>query len=94
MGGRVIGQSLSDNCVGREGEEVALSKLLALMLSFSDNFASLCVQNLVGGGSAVNAWLVERGFAETRVNSRTRGREAERERWGWGQTTAREMAEL
>ena len=52
------------------------------------------MQNLVGGGSAVNAWLVERGFAETRVNSRTRGREAERERWGWGQTTAREMAEL
>ncbi|HEX8429824.1 MAG TPA: serine hydrolase, partial [Longimicrobium sp.] len=33
------------------------------------------------------------GFRHTRVNSRTPGREEARSRYGWGQTTPREIAE-
>ncbi|MGH7149402.1 MAG: serine hydrolase [Planctomycetota bacterium] len=78
----------------RDGEKVPLSKLVALMVSFSDNTASLWCQELAGGGSAVNRWLEANGFPRTRVNSRTEGREKEKEAFGWGQTTPREMAEL
>jgi beta-lactamase class A len=42
----------------------------------------------------VNAWLAANGFDSTRVNSRVPGREADRARMGWGQTTPREMANL
>ncbi len=77
-----------------DGEEILLSKLVLLMLSMSDNTASLWLQHLAGGGEAVNAWLDEAGFIATRMNSRTEGRLADWERFGWGQTTPREMAEL
>jgi beta-lactamase class A len=46
------------------------------------------------GGAAINAWLAAHGFDSTRVNSRVPGREADRARTGWGQTTPREMANL
>jgi beta-lactamase class A len=72
---------------------VTLSKLAFFMISISDNTASLWIQGLVGGAS-VNAWLREHGFEATRVNSRVDGRQKDRERFGWGQTTPREMAEL
>ena len=78
----------------RDGATVPLHQAVELMLSASDNTASLWLQALVGGGAAVNAWLEAHGFAATRVNSRTPGREADRERFGWGQTTPREMADL
>lgn len=79
----------------RAGGEIELSKLITLMLSFSDNYASLCLQNLAGGGSRINSWLQDTaGCRITRVNSRTRGRVAEQSRWGWGQTTPREMMDL
>lgn len=78
----------------RPGETVELSKLAFFMISISDNTASLWIQGLVGGGTAVNDWLDEHGFDRTRVNSRTPGREAPYERYGWGQTSPREMAEL
>ena len=77
----------------RPGETVTLSKLAFFMISISDNTASLWIQGLVGG-VAVNRWLEEHGFQGTRVNSRVEGRQADRERFGWGQTTPREMAEL
>lgn len=82
--------------VGRlaEGETVRLSELIFLMESKSDNSASLWCQELAGGGAAINAWLDAKGWTATRVNSRTPGREKERERFGWGQTTPREMAGL
>ena len=70
------------------------SKLVLLMLSMSDNTASLWLQHLAGGGEAINAWLDEAGFPATRMNSRTEGRHADWERFGWGQTTPREMADL
>ena len=78
----------------RPGEKLPLDHVVALMLSFSDNNASLWLQDLAGGGSAINEWLAEKGFKETRINSRTVGREADRTKLGWGQTTPREMAEL
>lgn len=75
-------------------QKVALHELIALMESLSDNTASLWCQEIAGGGVAINAWLASKGFSATRVNSRTIGREKDREAWGWGQTTPREMAEL
>ena len=51
-------------------------------------------QSLAGGGGAINAWRAAHGFDSTRVNSRTPGREANREAYGWGQTTPREMTRL
>ena len=74
------------------GDELPLSELAFLMLSISDNVASLWIQALVGGGAQVNQWLAAHGFAETRVNSRTPGREDARSLYGWGQTTPREIA--
>lgn len=75
------------------GDTLPLRELAFLMLTISDNHASLWVQALVGGGAAVNAWLDGHGFRHTRVNSRTPGREQARSVYGWGQTTPREIAE-
>lgn len=74
------------------GDSLPLSELTFLMLTVSDNVASLWIQALVGGGTAVNQWLAGHGFRDTRVNSRTPGREEARSRYGWGQTTPREIA--
>jgi beta-lactamase class A len=78
----------------RDGEEVSLAKLVTLMIAFSDNTASLWLQELAGTGTAINAYLEAQGFTQTRVNSRTEGRAEAQKSWGWGQTTPREMAEL
>lgn len=78
----------------RDGEEVQLSKLVMLMLTMSDNTASLWLQDLGGTGTAINRWLDQNGYSGTRMNSRTEGRRPDWERYGWGQTTPREMAEL
>lgn len=77
-----------------EGEPITLDKLAFLMITTSDNTASLWCQELAGTGAAVNQWLQTNGFQATRVNSRTPGREDARAAYGWGQTTPREMAEL
>ncbi|HYW09620.1 MAG TPA: serine hydrolase [Longimicrobium sp.] len=74
------------------GDTLPLSELAFLMLTVSDNVASLWIQAEVGGGVAVNEWLAANGFRHTRVNSRTPGREAARSAYGWGQTTPREIA--
>ena len=78
----------------RDNEKISLGKLLMLMITTSDNTASLWCQHLAGTGIEINRWLAENGFVHTRVNSRTAGRETDRARYGWGQTTPREMAEL
>jgi len=78
----------------RQGESVSLHKLSFLMVSFSDNTASLWLQELAGTGTAINDLMAQSGLAHTRVNSRTPGREADRAQYGWGQTTPREMATL
>jgi beta-lactamase class A len=77
-----------------DSAKVTLSKLTLLMITTSDNTASLWLQSLAGTGTVINQWLADHGFDSTRVNSRTPGREANREVYGWGQTTPREMAEL
>lgn len=76
------------------GTEVALSRIIHLMMSTSNNTASLWNQYLAGTGTSVNRWLEQNGFEQTRVNSRTDGRAEAFKKYGWGQTTPREMAQL
>jgi beta-lactamase class A len=78
----------------KDKEKISLAKVLMLMITTSDNTASLWCQSLAGGGTEINSWLKANGFKHTRVNSRTHGREPDREKYGWGQTTPREMATL
>jgi beta-lactamase class A len=78
----------------KSGEKISLAKVLMLMITTSDNTASLWCQSLAGTGTEINNWLARNGFLHTRVNSRTPGREQNRLKYGWGQTTPREMAEL
>lgn len=76
------------------GDSLPLRELAFLMLTVSDNVASLWIQALVGGGLQVNAWLAAHGYERTRVNSRTPGRDDARAVYGWGQTSPREIARL
>lgn len=78
----------------KNGEQIDLSKVLMLMLTTSDNTASLWLQSLAGGGTTINALMDTLGFPQLRVNSRTGGREADREVYGWGQMTPRAIAGL
>jgi beta-lactamase class A len=78
----------------KPGTKIALSKVMMLMMTISDNNASLWLQAIAGGGATINALLDQYGYTQTRVNSRTPGREAMRSAYGWGQTTPREMAKL
>ncbi len=68
--------------------------LASLMISYSDNVTSIWCQELAGGGEEVNPLMAKIGMKDTRVNSRTKGREEIWEKYGWGQTTPREMATL
>jgi beta-lactamase class A len=63
-------------------------------MTTSDNTASLWLQSIAGTGTRINQLLDSFGFKNTRVNSRTPGREGNRTQYGWGQTTPREMGEL
>jgi beta-lactamase class A len=78
----------------KNNERIELSKLILLMLSTSDNTASLWLQSLAGTGIHINQLLDNLGFVSTRVNSRTAGRESYRSVYGWGQTTPKEMATM
>lgn len=78
----------------KSNEKIELSKVIMLMLSMSDNTASLWLQTLAGTGTRINQLMDSLGLKYTRVNSRTPGREANRSMYGWGQTTPREMATL
>jgi len=73
-------------------EKIILKKVLMLMLTTSDNTASLWLQSLAGKGTRINEILDSLGLKDTRVNSRTTGRENNRTKYGWGQTTPFEMA--
>src|SRR5579864_1836791 len=75
-------------------EKILLSKLMLLSISLSDNHASLMLQGIAGGGERINYLMDSLGFLYTRVNSRTPGREKDRESYGWGQTTPREIAKI
>ena len=86
----------SDGLFGllQDSARVSLHRAVEEMLSASDNNASLWLQALAGGGERINEILAARGYEGTRMNSRTPGRRPDWERYGWGQTTPREMARL
>jgi beta-lactamase class A len=77
----------------KDGEKIKLSKVQMLSITTSDNTASLWLQKFVGGEN-INKWLETNGFKSTRMNSRTTGRQEDWKKYGWGQTTPREMATL
>ncbi len=78
----------------KDSSQTDLRTSLALMMGYSDNTSSLWNQELAGGGKEINALMEELGFNDTRVNSRTKGREKIWEKYGWGQTSPREMTNL
>ena len=78
----------------KSGEKIALKKIIMLMMTTSDNTASLWLQSIAGTGTRINELLDSLGFKSTRVNSRTAGRENNRAQYGWGQTSALEMGIL
>ena len=78
----------------KNNEKIELSKALMLMLTTSDNTASLWLQTLAGTGTRINELMDSLALLQTKVNSRTKGREANRTQFGWGQTTPKEMANL
>jgi beta-lactamase class A len=78
----------------KSGEIIQLSKVMMLMLTTSDNTASLWLQSLAGTGTRINELMQGLGLSQTRVNSRTPGRESFRTQYGWGQTTPAEMGRL
>ncbi|MGE6221546.1 serine hydrolase [Nubsella zeaxanthinifaciens] len=78
----------------KSGEKIWLAKVLMLMITTSDNTASLWCQSLAGTGVAINQLMEKYGLQYTRVNSRTPDRQANQRKYGWGQTTPREMATL
>ena len=78
----------------KDSAKIELSKVMMLMLTTSDNTASLWLQQLAGTGTRINELMEANGFTITRVNSRTPGRENNRTQYGWGQTSPREMVQL
>jgi beta-lactamase class A len=78
----------------KNDEKILLKKVMMLMLTTSDNTASLWLQGLAGKGARINEILDSLGFKNTRINSRTPGRENNRSLYGWGQTTPAEMGKL
>ena len=84
-----------DGIVGslKDGAKLPLNEIMFLMCSVSDNTGSLWLQK-IAGGTRINTILDSLGLKNTRVNSRTEGREVNRTHYGWGQTSPREMAEL
>ena len=78
----------------KNDERILLKKVMMLMLTTSDNTASLWLQSLAGKGTRINKILDSLGFVSTRVNSRTPGRENNRSVYGWGQTTPHEMGSI
>lgn len=78
----------------KNNEKILLKKVIMLMLTTSDNTASLWLQSLAGTGSRINEIIGNLGLEYTRVNSRTPGRENDRTKYGWGQTTPKEMGIL
>src|ERR1700749_3877279 len=77
----------------KDKDTIELSKAVMLMITMSDNTASTWLQKIVTG-EYINNWLQQNGFKVMRVNSRVKGREAIRAKYGWGVTTPFEMCRL
>jgi beta-lactamase class A len=78
----------------KPGSTIELSKVMMLMLTISDNCASLWLQGLAGGGAGINQLLDSLGIKNTRVNSRTADRENFRNQYGWGQSTPKDIVQI
>src|SRR5690606_13333636 len=78
----------------KDSTKTDLRTLAALMITYSDNVTSIWSQELAGGGVEINQLMDKMGLKDTRVNSRTTGREEIWKNYGWGQTTPREMATI
>lgn len=78
----------------KDSTKTDLRTAIALMITFSDNTSSLWLQELAGGGEEINQLMDSLELEHTRVNSRTEGRQEDWEKYGWGQTTPREMASI
>ncbi len=77
----------------KDKDTIEVSKVAMLMITMSDNTASTWLQKIVTG-EYINNWLDQNGFKVMRVNSRVKGREAIRAKYGWGVTTPCEMCRL
>ncbi|OIQ63577.1 hypothetical protein GALL_548820 [mine drainage metagenome] len=77
----------------KDGDTIEVSKVAMLMITMSDNTASLWLQKLVGT-DYINNWLAVNGFKVMRDTSRATGRDTMRARYGWGVTTPFEMCRL
>ncbi len=77
----------------KNNDTIQLSKVYLLMITMSDNTASLWLQKLVGSDN-INNWLQQNGFSNMRVNSMATGRDSMRNVYGWGVSTPREMCRL
>lgn len=78
----------------KDSAQTDLSTMISLMLTYSDNVTSIWLQELAGGGAAINPLMDKLGLQNTKVNSKTVGREEIWKEYGWGQTTPKEMATL
>ena len=78
----------------KDSTKIEISHMMMLMLTLSDNTASLWLQAIAGTGTRINTLMDTLGFVHTKVNSRTVGREEIRTKYGWGQTTPKEMATI
>lgn len=78
----------------KDSGTIVLSKVIMLMITISDNTASLWLQSLAGSGTRINEILDSLGYSVTRVNSRTANREENRRLYGWGQSSPREIADI
>jgi beta-lactamase class A len=77
----------------KDKDTIQLSKVAMLMITMSDNTASLWLQKLAGG-EYINNWLQQNGFKVMRINSRIPARRPIWEIYGWGVTTPYEMCRL
>jgi beta-lactamase class A len=77
----------------KDKDTIEVSKAVLLMITMSDNTASTWLQKIVTG-EYINNWLDQNGFKVMRVNSRVKGRETIRAKYGWGVTTPYEMCRL
>ena len=77
----------------KDKDTIELSKVVLLMITMSDNTASTWLQRIVTG-EYINNWLEQNGFKVLRVNSRVKGREAIRSKYGWGVSSPYEMCRL
>src|ERR1700760_1911075 len=77
----------------KDKDTIEVSKVAMLMITMSDNTASTWLQKIVTG-EYINSWLDQHGFKVMRVNSRVKGRETIRAKYGWGVTTPYEMCRI